>query len=389
MKKCPKCGTILDDSKKKCYMCGADLSKQVPIFDNLPQNEQLEEPVNIPNNANAELVENKRTENNVEMNTNFYNNNELNSMNFTPNKKKSKLENIFAKKGKLNSKDEKNVEKKKTEKINKKNNKDKKTKKVVDNAPKKLDAQIVEQLPQLKKEQTINWEDNLNTNLSTTVNNTNVNAKTDVTVNTNTSANTTNNNKKENSKNKNNFKFPKIDKNNFRLIFNIGCTIIFVGCIIFAVVLLVNRNSDSKGNNKDSELFGGLYYKIDSSFTLKAKEANRRHYTMGENCSISISYGKTQDKNGFVDNYFENIKNSYEKQEGFTTQKTDLTIKGNQWSEMSVIKLRETGEPDYTRYNYISIVNKDDFYTIMFANTDDNADCSAKYEKLKGSLSFE
>ena len=26
MKKCPKCGTILDDSKKKCYMCGADLT---------------------------------------------------------------------------------------------------------------------------------------------------------------------------------------------------------------------------------------------------------------------------------------------------------------------------------------------------------------------------
>ena len=27
MKKCPKCGTILDDSKKKCYMCGTMLSK--------------------------------------------------------------------------------------------------------------------------------------------------------------------------------------------------------------------------------------------------------------------------------------------------------------------------------------------------------------------------
>ena len=26
MKKCPKCGTILDDSKKKCYMCGTQLS---------------------------------------------------------------------------------------------------------------------------------------------------------------------------------------------------------------------------------------------------------------------------------------------------------------------------------------------------------------------------
>ena len=25
MKKCPKCGTILDDSKKSCYMCGTSL----------------------------------------------------------------------------------------------------------------------------------------------------------------------------------------------------------------------------------------------------------------------------------------------------------------------------------------------------------------------------
>ena len=31
MKKCPKCGTILDDSKKKCYMCGSDIQKKNPI----------------------------------------------------------------------------------------------------------------------------------------------------------------------------------------------------------------------------------------------------------------------------------------------------------------------------------------------------------------------
>ena len=29
MKKCPKCGTILDDSKKTCYMCGTVLQKSV------------------------------------------------------------------------------------------------------------------------------------------------------------------------------------------------------------------------------------------------------------------------------------------------------------------------------------------------------------------------
>ena len=33
MKKCPKCGTILDDSKKKCYMCGADLTISVSVKD--------------------------------------------------------------------------------------------------------------------------------------------------------------------------------------------------------------------------------------------------------------------------------------------------------------------------------------------------------------------
>ena len=37
MKKCPKCGTILDDSKKKCYMCGTELvdsKKDVRNFNN-------------------------------------------------------------------------------------------------------------------------------------------------------------------------------------------------------------------------------------------------------------------------------------------------------------------------------------------------------------------
>ena len=33
MKKCPKCGTILDDSKKKCYMCGTNLSLSTSVSD--------------------------------------------------------------------------------------------------------------------------------------------------------------------------------------------------------------------------------------------------------------------------------------------------------------------------------------------------------------------
>ena len=39
MKKCPKCGTVLDDSKKTCYMCGTVLNNNSPLnfgdtFDN-------------------------------------------------------------------------------------------------------------------------------------------------------------------------------------------------------------------------------------------------------------------------------------------------------------------------------------------------------------------
>lgn len=371
MKKCPKCGTVSDDSKKKCYMCGADLTKQVAIVNNVPQNEPIEKPVNNFNNANAEVFFSSEPGDNTAMNTNFYNNSELNSTNSIQNNEKSKMEKMFVDQEKLNSKEEAKVEKKKLGKINKKSTKDKKKKKVVEAVSKQAEPQEIEQLePQMfNNDQTINWGDNLNTN----------------TTNTNNSV-------------KNNAKAPLTKSSNFRLIFNIVCTVLFVGCIIFAVVLFINRNSDGKGlfknNNKDADLFGGLYYKIDSSFTLKTKESNRRHYTMGENCSISISYGTTKDKDGFVDNYFESIKNSYEKQDGFTTQKTDLTIQGNQWSEMSIIELRKTGESDisystYTRYKYISIVNKGNFYTIMFANTDDNVDCSAKYDKMIGSLSFE
>ena len=29
MKKCPQCGTILEDSKKKCYMCGTEFQKRL------------------------------------------------------------------------------------------------------------------------------------------------------------------------------------------------------------------------------------------------------------------------------------------------------------------------------------------------------------------------
>ena len=31
MRKCPKCGTILDDTKKKCYMCGSDIQLKPQI----------------------------------------------------------------------------------------------------------------------------------------------------------------------------------------------------------------------------------------------------------------------------------------------------------------------------------------------------------------------
>ena len=132
MKKCPKCGTILDDSKKKCYMCGADLTVSASVsdfsssFDKKIGSSVTGGADNVFNNGkdididSSDIVGDKENNNGSFFSHNsssrdFFGGeiNKLNSMTYDErSRSEKKLNNIFGKK-ELKSKDEINSKKKK------------------------------------------------------------------------------------------------------------------------------------------------------------------------------------------------------------------------------------------------------------------------------------
>ena len=132
MKKCPKCGTILDDSKKKCYMCGADLTVSASVsdfssnFDNKIGSSITRGVDNVFNNGkDLDVDSSSIIGNNKDNNGSFFSHNsssrdffggeinKLNSMTFDErSKSEKKISNFFGKKN-LKSKDEINSKKRK------------------------------------------------------------------------------------------------------------------------------------------------------------------------------------------------------------------------------------------------------------------------------------
>ena len=126
MKKCPKCGTILDDSKKKCYMCGCDLQKnnitnfgdvfdtqigatvtkgQDNVFNNVENISAKVDDVfsnNSSNNSDATFT-------NSSSSADFYKN-QMNSLNSMQYDERTALEKIFSGDSRFRSKDEINAE---------------------------------------------------------------------------------------------------------------------------------------------------------------------------------------------------------------------------------------------------------------------------------------
>ena len=72
MKKCPKCGTILDDSKKQCYMCGTDLDDEEQSF---------EESFSMQLSNDVKKDENVMVDNSISFSTNNNYDTELNKLN--------------------------------------------------------------------------------------------------------------------------------------------------------------------------------------------------------------------------------------------------------------------------------------------------------------------
>lgn len=417
MKKCPKCGTILDDSKKKCYMCGMELSSNKNRFGNgLSFNGDVGATVtknqdNVFNNGQDIKVKGndllKKNNDNAFFSQNSSSKdyfgteiNKLNSMSYDERSGfKKSLDNIFASKKSFKSKNELHKEKdiKKTKVVNEsgevgtkitystqpsKTNESKKNEKSVLKKASKFDFGFTKEKKNIfsREEQHNNREKfsfNQNTNSvkksnlgNNQLSNTQKSAKANVS-----------NKVKGYSSGDNTFS----SSDNKRMITNLVCIIIFVGMMLFVYFNFLKP--------KDNNDLSGLVYEMDSEFKLTSKDSFSRYYTYNKNCAIRINYGATDEKS-FVDNYLNNIKETYEKDKNTTIQYEELNVNDNIWTSMSVIYLPEpststtVGITPKVRYRYTAIVEGGNFYTIIFVNPKEEQTCYDKYDSFVDSLKF-
>lgn len=405
MKKCPKCNTILDDSKNKCYMCGADLHSRNPIdfmggFDDQIGAAVTKSQDNVFNNvsgisAKVEQVTSNNTEGNATISTgsssaDFYQQqmNNLNSMQYD---ERTAIEKIFSNDDRFRSKDEINAEEAMK---NNKNNvpqnnpfsdafNSKKKKKSENLMPSVSHTQQVpvqqspvQQVPvqqmsqpvapppvvvppvnKAKKEKkaSINWGNNLEKS-----------------------------NKKSffggNNSSNNGNKFSV----NFFL--NTACFVL----LLFGFIVVIIKNV-GKDKVETIEL-GNLTYQLNEKFVLENQSDASNYYTYGENCVLRISYGLNEEDD-FLDTYFNNVQEEYSQEDGYLTRKSTMTIGNNELVEITVTHLKENSAVNsgYTAnetYKFVTILHNKKFYEIRFVNLIGDNECSSMYKDLINSLSF-
>lgn len=394
MKKCPKCNTILDDSKNKCYMCGADLKTKNPIdfmsgFDDQIGAAVTKSQDNVFNNvsginAKVEQVTNKNESNATvssgSSSADFYQQqmNNLNSMQYD---ERTAIEKIFSNDNRFKSKDEINAAEA-LKKNNASNNAldnpfadgfSKKEKKKPKNdvippaasnfsTPVQQNVQHVsqpmmqqQQQPKKVKKPSINWGNNLGNS----------------------------NSKKSffgNSGNSNNNKFSV----NFFL--NTACFVLLLFGFIVVIIKTVGKDK------VETIELGNLTYQINEKFVLENQSEASNYYAYGENCVLRISYGLNE-KDDFLDTYFNNVQEEYSSEEGYITKKSTMNVGNNELVEITVTHIKENNavESGYTAnetYKFVTILHNNRFYEIRFVNLIGDNECSTMYRDLIDSLSF-
>ena len=382
MKKCPKCGTILDDSKKKCYMCGADLQKRTSIdfgenFDDdigatvsKSQDNVFGSVENISIDVD-DVVDNSNSDVTFSSNSSSADiyKNQIDSLNSMQYDERSPLEKIFSSDSRFRSKDEINAQdamKKNAKSKKKVSSSKKKSTETSDLFPNKVKKEVPPLMPPIEKNDNsqkdiqkpaINWGNNL------------LNSG---------------NNDVSGYKDKVSKKFSISPS----FIFNSVCFLLF----LFLMGYMYFNFIKPKVNETTS--FGGLNYKIDSKFILKNDDNYSRYYTYGEDCALRINYGPTGNVDGFIESFFEGVKTEYESKKGYTTMQEEIKIQDNVWSSLSVIQLQENtagpgGYSSKTKYKYVSIVYKGNFYDIRYVNIQDDGTCSSMYDAFVQTLAFD
>lgn len=386
MKKCPKCGTILDDAKKKCYMCGADIQKkpqidfmngfddqigaavtkgQDNVFNKVPD-------ISVKVNDVVKNNSNNATFSSGSKSADFFKNQVGGSNGFHDDR--TAIEKMFSSDSRYKPKDTFNVnntnENKKSANafsgsdfFNSTNNSNHITKKDILPTPiVTTNNQVNTQnnnvpAPKPKKEKpAINWGNNLLKNANNDVSSYKDNATKKLNV-------------------------------NFNFIFNTVCFVVFLIGFIFIYFKFIRGDGGTVS-------LGGLNYSINKEFKLKSDENSSKYYAYGENCVVRISYGNAVNVDSFENDYFEDVQNTYKTEDGFITQQNSMKVNDNTWSEIIVSELQENpasagGYSTVSKYRFVTIVYKGNFYEIRYVNLNDDATCSSMYDDLVESLEFD
>lgn len=374
MKKCPQCGTILEETKKKCYMCGAELQKKSFVDFGDAFDEQIGATItsgqdNVFNNVTSVV---SGVDNNVGGNAGQVTfSNAMSSAqelqdsvgDNAPHQydNRTAIEKIFSTDARYKNNDDFNM-----------NNAMNQNNQEFFTAPMEsgpvmppppppephvnknfINEEVINK--KIKEKPAINWGDNLKGGLF---------------------------GKKDNDEEgeKKGFKF------SLNTVFNIGSVLFFIVAVVFLYVKFV----DSK-DVEEKQKIAGLNYQISEDFDFKGDSGPSRYYTYGPACALRINYGATVDASGFLDNYFLSVK---EANKDAITRTNEIKVNGNTWSEVTVLDLKENaavanGYAEVIKYKYVAIVHKGNFYDIVFANDDENTQCLAMFEKFMRSLELD
>ena len=345
MKKCPKCGTILDDSKTKCYMCGENLgiggsssfldnvnndigatisNNQDNIFNNGEDIEVLNlEDVAEPDNTQTFVSHSSSTRD--------YYSSEINQLNMG-NNSGGVVDNYnpFAMDNQPQPEPIPELP--------------------ANNLPPVDSLQQVQPLPEKKTKKT---------------------------------------KEKKVKQSKDKKPIPKA------MIFNTACFIIFMALIVFAYYKFIRQP-----DNEDVHL-RNLTYSIDPRFeAIKSdQEPTTNYYKYEENgsdCIVRVEYGFSSNTDSPEKKYLDSVEEelSKSKNEYTTIEKSEMRIKDNRWSTLVVLKMPSTQEqeeqPDKLNakmlYKYSANFYNGSLYTIQYYNPSVNETCETMYKSFEQTL---
>ena len=421
MKKCPKCGTILDDSKKTCYMCGtslnqANFSRFGDMFDSQigatiseTQDNVFSEQEDL--NPFKEDLKKKKENSSFISNdkvTSHYFNENLNNLNEFERDERSNLkkewDNIFNKE-EFKSKNDAIREKKEKEEALKQLEIEKERKRIEKEAALEKKREEKEKRREEQKELKLKQEERkrqieerkerIEQEKEEQKKKTQV-KKDAVTEDKKEEAKVRE--KKETKKEINWGEYlpDKKEEQNRELspkqkrtlIFNLVCILVFVALLAFVFLHFFHKNVT------DTDSLGGLYYHVEKEFKLKSEDSGSRYYTYEEDCALRITYGPVTEGDTYIDNYLNGIKEQYENEKDMINQVEEIKVNDNVWRSLSILNIVEDsstleGYNTALRYKYVSIVHKGNFYHTVYVNPNNNKTCSTMYNDFISSLAFE